>query len=388
MTMRHFDPPYAGRCVPGAGLEEDAVAVAGRRAVLRGFTGFAAGAGLAAAWPAGASAQDEFDRAALKGAGSTFVYPLVVRWVKEYRHHLAGGIRFTASNAGLDDDMNGVALDYEPVGSLAGLQRLKAGAVDFALSEMPLPPAELSRGGLIQFPVVLGAVALAANLPAIAPGRLQLGLPLLADILLGRVTRWDDPAIRALNPGLALPDAAIGTVHRRDGSGTTFTLTRTLAALVPEWRERVGADLLVKWPVGSGVRGSRGMAEALRRTPHALGYLDDVQAREAGLVVASLRNAAGRFVAPSPSAVAAAALSSSASDGFQGVAIDPSGEGAYPLIASVFGLMSDRLQNDRQGRTRAFFDWSLSEGRASAERLGYVPLPEPVLAEVRRKLAR
>jgi len=358
-----------------------------RRAALR----VAAWSGAAAMLPltGAAVAQDEYDRAALKGAGSTFVYPLVARWVKEYRHHQAGGIRFAASNSGLDDDMNGVALDYEPIGSLAGIQRLQSGAVDFALSEMPLPSTELRRHGLVQFPVVLGSVAVAANLPGVDAGSLRLSGPVVADIYLGKIVRWSDPAIRELNPGLALPDAEIRRVHRSDGSGTTFTLTSYLSGLIPEWRERVGVDLVVKWPGGTGARGSRGMAETLRRTPHSLGYLDEVQAREAGLVVASLRNAAGRFVVPSASAVAAAAGSAGwdAASDFQEVLVDAPGDNAYPVVASVFGLMSDRLNQGRHRRTLAFFDWSLGDGRRTAGLLGYVPLPDAVSAKVREALA-
>lgn len=355
-----------------------------RRAALVSLVATAAGLTL----PAPAWAQDEFGRAGLKGAGSTFVYPLVARWVQEYRHHLAGGIRFAAPNTGLDDDMNGVALDYEPIGSLAGIQRLRAGAVDFALSEMPLASAELRRHQLLQFPIVLGSIAVAANIAGVPQGALRLSGPVLANIYLGRIRRWSDPALRQLNPQLTLPDAEIQVMHRNDGSGTTFTLTRYLAGQSDDWKRRVGADAIVKWPQGKGARGSSGMLRAIRETPNALGYLDEVQARQSQLSVASLQNAAGRFVAPGSAATAAAAQSASwnAAADFDEVLVDAKGDTAYPIVASVFGLMRDRLQEGRQVRTLAFFDWSLVEGRRSAEQLGYVPLPMAVISTVRDAL--
>lgn len=343
------------------------------------------GAALA---PAMAQTQDEFGRAGLQGAGSTFVHPLAARWVREYRHHLAGGIAHATPNAGLDDDMNGAALDYEPVGSLAGMARLRAGAVDFALSEVPLSSAELRRQRLVQFPIVLGSIAVAANLPGLR-GELRLSGPVLADIYLGRIQRWNDAAIRALNPQLALPDAAIAVVGRSDGSGSTFTLTHYLAGQSADWRAKAGADAQVRWPVGQGVRGSSGMAEALRRTPNALGYLDAVQARQAGLTVVALRNAAGAFVAPSAAAAAEAAQSArwDAARDFDQVLVDSPGAGSYPVVATVFGLMRDNLRSGRQQRTLAFFDWALVEGRLAAEQLGYVPLPVAVIGTVRETLA-
>ena len=356
-----------------------------RRAALAGLVATATGLLL----PGLAQAQDEFGRAGLKGAGSTFVHPLAARWVQEYRHHLAGGIRFAAPNTGLDDDMNGVALDYEPIGSLAGIQRLRAGAVDFALSEMPLASNELRRHQLMQFPIVLGSIAVAANIAGVPQGALRLTGPVLADIYLGRIRRWSDPALRQLNPQLALPDADIQVLHRNDGSGTTFTLTRYLASQSDGWKQRVGADAVVKWPQGQGVRGSGGMLRAIRQTPNALGYLDEVQARQAQLTFASLQNAAGRFVAPSAAGAAAAAQSArwNAQADFDEVLVDAKGEAAYPIVASVFGLMRDRLQDGRNQRTLAFFDWSLVEGRRAAEQLGYVPLPVSVIGTVREALA-
>lgn len=339
--------------------------------------------------PLTAAAQDEYGRAGLKGAGSTFVAPLVASWVQAYQHHRAGGISFKAPNTGLDDDMNGVALDYEPVGSLAGIQRVKSGAVDFALSEMPLPSAELRRYRLMQFPLAFGSVALAANLQGVAPGALRLSGPVIADIYLGKIVRWSDPAVRALNPDLKLPDAEIRVVHRNDGSGTTFTLTSYLSGVSTEWRQRVGAESIVKWPTGAGAKGSKGMVDALRGTPNSLGYIDEVQARGARLGMAAIQNTSGRFVSPGSAGVVAAAEAASwnpASD-FYEVLVDGKGEGAYPIVASVFGLMSDQLRQARHQRTLAFFDWALADGRQAAVQLGYVPLQPVLSTRVRTALA-
>lgn len=354
-----------------------------RRTALAALLGTALAPAVATA-----QLQDEFGRAGLQGAGSTFVHPLAARWVREYRHHLAGGIAHATPNAGLDDDMIGAALDYEPVGSLAGMARLRAGAVDFALSEVPLSSAELRRQRLVQFPIVLGGIAVAAHVPGLG-GELRLSGPVLADIYGGRIQRWNDAAIRALNPQLALPDATIAVVGRSDGSGTTFTLTHYLAGQSADWRAGLGADAQVRWPVGRGVRGSAGMAEALRRTPHALGYLDAVQARQAGLTVVALRNAAGAFVAPSAAATAHAAQAArwDAARDFSEVLVDSPGAASYPIVATVFGLMRDSLRSGRQQRTLAWFDWALIEGRLAAEQLGYVPLPMAVIGTVRETLA-
>lgn len=357
-----------------------------RRSSLFALLGAGTGLWLA---PVAALAQDEYGRAGLKGAGSTFVAPLVANWVQAYRHRGAGGIAFRASNTGLDDDMNGVALDYEPVGSLAGIQRLKSGAVDFALSEMPLPSAELRRHQLIQIPLTLGSVALVANVDGVAQGTLRMSAQVIADICLGKITRWTDPAIRSLNPDLRLPEAEIGVLHRSDGSGTTFTLTSYLSAISGEWRQRVGAESLVKWPAGRGAKGSRGMLDAVRGTPNALGYIDEVQARSAQLRMVAIENASGNFVVPSSASTTAAANSArwDPQADFYEVLINGRGADVYPIVASVFGLMSDQLRQSRNQRTLAFIDWALADGSRAAERLGYVPLPQPVSAKVRAAIA-
>jgi phosphate transport system substrate-binding protein len=216
-----------------------------------------------------------------------------------------------SGRGGLDDEIDGAALDYEAISSQAGIQRIKAGAVDFAVSEMPLPADDLRRHGLVQVPLVAGAVAVAVNIEGLATAEWRLTPSLLADIFLGRVKTWADPAIGQLNPGMTLPAAPIAVVHRTDGSGTTYTFTTFLAQSDADWRSQIGSDLLVNWPVGEGAKCNAGVAQALQRTPHSIAYLDLVQARTAKLQTASVRYISGRFVAPNGSSVQAAMAAAS-----------------------------------------------------------------------------
>ncbi len=367
---------------------------AARRRVLRALG--ATAVTLTAAPLALAQVQDEFGRAPLKGAGSTFVYPLMVQWIKEHRAHTLGA-DFKAGNAGLDGDLLGAqALDYEPVGSLAGLQRLRGKAVDFALSELPLSGQTLKEQGLTQLPVVLGGVAIVANLRGLAQP-LRLDGATVAAVYIGQVKKWNDPAIVTLNPGVQLPDADIKPLVRTEGSGTTYTVTSFLATQVPTWRDVVGVDAVVSWPVGQGVRGSSGMAQALRDTPFSLGYLDAVQAQTAGLPMAALKNRAGVFVTPSAASVAAAAQAANWQDsqGWQNrqdseplPLINAAGQTSYPVIASVLAVLPNDQRPRANQRTRSFLQWALQNGQPVAQRLGYVPLPTAAAQQVRVALAQ
>ena len=339
-------------------------------------------------------AADEYGSATLKGAGSTFVYPLADRWAREYRNQRlviqADNPRVArwAPNMGLDDADAQLALEYEPVGSLAGIQRIGFGAVDLAFTEMPLSTAELRRHRLLQWPVVLGGVAVVVNLPGLAQP-LRLNGPVLADIFLGRITAWNDPALAALNPGTVLPEQAIQVVHRSDGSGATFTFTQYLAAAHADWKPQIGFDSLVKWPVGRGYKGSGGMVRAVAAIPGGIGYVDAVQAQRAKLPVAHVQNAAGSFVAPTREGVTAAASAAAwepARD-FEVELVNEPGAASYPITAVVFALTKDLPRNRRAQRTLAFVDWALNDGRALTEQLGYVALPAGVQAAVGTALA-
>lgn len=331
-----------------------------------------------------ALAQDAFGQALLKGAGSTFVLPLVEQWLRLYREGSAG-VRFWAGNAGLDGDTLGsAALDYEAIGSQAGLLRLQAKAVDFALSELPLSAQELERLELIQIPIVAGGVAIVTHLPKLKD-QLRLDGPTLAAILRGDIVRWNHAAIAALNPDSALPDQAIAPLHRVEGSGTTYTLTRYLATQDPEWPVAVGVDAVVRWPLGKAVRGSGGMAAALAATPGSIGYLDTVQAEATGLGLVQLRNRTGQFVAPDARSIEAAtqAVPWQASQTTQPQFIDAPGEASYPIVATVLALLNRKPGSTTDRRARAFLAWALANGQKSARELGYVALPDSLAEQVR-----
>ena len=354
-----------------------------RRRLLR-----VAAAGVLAgiAQPA-ALARDTLGQSPLKGAGSTFVMPLARQWIRQYRENSLG-TNYAAGNAGLDSDLLGrAALDYEAVGSLAGLQRLQARAVDFAFSELPLSSRTLAAQELIQVPIVLGGVAIVTHLPELK-NPLRLDGALLAAILQGRITQWNDPAIVALNPDAALPETRIAPIHRLEGSGTTYTLTRYLATQDSEWQEAVGVDALVRWPVGTAVRGSSGMASALETTPGSIGYLDAVQAAATGLNIALIKNASGGFVGPNAQAIEAAALAINWETDTDKLPqfVNAPGEASYPITATVLAVLNRKPASRADRRVRDFLAWALSNGQNSATALGYTALPAPVARQVRTQL--
>jgi phosphate transport system substrate-binding protein len=312
------------------------------------------------------------------GAGSTFAAPLMAQWNRAFTtlQGEGGGIA----------DLDG-GLDYEPVGSLGGLMRARAGGVEFGASDVPLPPEEVERHNLAQFPVAMGGVAIAARVPGAASGALRLSPALVARIYLGEVTRWNDPAIATLNPDLPLPALPITVLRRQDGSGTTWHFAAWLASASPDWRQRIGVATELAWPVGQGARGNAGLAELLGRTEGGIAYLEAGLAARLGLPVARLENAAGRFVAPDATTLAAAAegIAWDASRHFFSERAVPRGEAAYPILPSVFVLMPTRPQfSGRARRTIAFFRFALTERAEDARALGYVPLPPAAVAEVAR----
>lgn len=332
-----------------------------------------------------ARAQDVLGSTGITGAGSTFAFPVISQWSRQYREgDTVGGITVFAGS-GLDSPSASTALDYESVGSLAGTQRVRQGAVDFGASDVPLRSDELTKLGLGQFPIVIGGVAVVVNLDGVAPGQLKLTGPLLADIYLGKIDSWSDPAIKTLNPELKLPDAKIAVVRRSDGSGTTYNFTDYLSRVSARWKEKVGADLAVSWPTGAGAKGNTGVAQAVKQTRHAIGYVEYSVALQSKLSFAQLQNQSGRFIAPAPASFQAAAASAkwtSASD-FDLLLNDAPGEGAYPLVATVYVLMPKSASASRTTRTLDFFQWSLDQGAPEAARLGYVPLPAPLVKQVK-----
>lgn len=332
-----------------------------------------------------AAAQEVAGAAAVTGAGSTFAYPLMARWARAYQYHVAGGGAFPAAGSGLDDPPSVPLLDYEPIGSLAGTMRVRTGSVDFGASDQPLRTEDLRKLGLAQFPIAMGGAVVAFNVAGIGAGELKLTGEVTADIFLGKIKRWSDPAIAALNPGAKLPDAAIAVVYRADGSGTTFNFTDYLGKVSAEWGQKVGSDLLVKWPSGTGAKGNEGMAQAIRNTANAIGYVEYAQAVRNKLNLAQIRNRAGTFVAPTPASFQAAAASADwkQTSDFYLMLTNAPGEQAYPIVLSVFALMPKDLAPRRVRNTLDFFAWSLDKGAEDAAALGYVPLPAEVVTQVK-----
>lgn len=325
------------------------------------------------------------DNSMVSGAGSTFAFPVLSSWAAGYQRFVAGGSAVRVAGGGLEDPPTRQALSYEPSGSLAGMMRVKGAAVDFGATEFPLSSADLTKAGLAQFPLVIGGIAVVVNIDGVQAGKIRFSGPVLADIFMGTVTNWSDPAIKALNPDIKLPDAKIAVIHRSDGSGTTFNFTDYLGKVSPTWKSKVGSDLLVTWPTGRGAKGNDGVAETVRRTPFSIGYVEFARAVQEKLTYASLRNKAGRDIVPSAKAFAAAAAGAdwkSAGD-FQLLLTDAAGDESYPVVATVFALMR---KNAPQARTRAtldFFTWSFEKGADEAARLGYVPLPAVLVEQVR-----
>jgi phosphate transport system substrate-binding protein len=320
----------------------------------------------------------------IKGAGSTFAYPVLSMWSRDYRTWLSKGGEFPAPNTGLEDPPTTSALEYESVGSLAGTLRVKEGAVDFGASDMPLASEELVAFGLGQFPIVMGGVAIVVNLPGIGAGELKLTGPLLADIFLGKISKWSDPALAAHNPSAKLPDAPIAVIHRSDGSGTTFNFTDYLSKVSPEWKLRAGTALLISWPVGTGAKGNEGAARAVQTMKNSIGYVEYAQASQLGLSTLQIQNRAGKFVKPEPASFQAAASSGdfAGSKDFYALLTDSPGKDAYPITATVFALLPKPGSPARTGATLDFFKWCLEHGSNTASRLGYVPLPPALVQRV------
>ncbi len=301
----------------------------------------------------------------LTGAGATFPYPIYSKWFDAYRQK------------------TGVTINYQSIGSGAGIEQVKAGTVDFGASDAPLSNdrlRELPRP-VIHFPTVAGAVVLAYNLPDL-PERLKLTPDVLVGIYLGRITTWNDKRIAADNPGVKLPSGPILPVHRADGSGTTNIFTTYLSAVSTAWKELVGANTSVSWPSGVGGKGNEGVAGLVRQTPGAIGYVELAYARQNRLTSALLRNRAGRYVEPtlaSTTAAAAGAAAGLAKD-VRTPIVDSPDPNAWPIAGLTFLLVYRDQKDPAKGRALAeFIDWAMEDGQKMVEALDYAPLPEPVV---------
>lgn len=302
-----------------------------------------------------------------EGAGSTFVFPILSKWAADYQAK------------------SGSRIDYQSVGSGGGIAQIKKGAVDFGASDMPMKPEELQKFGLGQFPLVIGGVVPVVNIDGIRPGEMHFSGPLLADIFLGKIKNWDDPAIRTLNPDLTLPNEGIAVVHRLDGSGTTFNWVNYLSKTSPEWRDKIGEGTSVDWPTGAAGKGNEGVAVFVSQTKGAIGYVEYAFVQKMNLTYALVQNRAGKFVNPGAQSFQAAAASAdwtNAKD-FYLVMTDAPGDNAYPITATTFVLMYKAPKKpDRALAAMEFFKWALENGQSEAEALNYVPLPPMLVQQI------
>ncbi len=302
------------------------------------------------------------------GAGSSFVFPLMSKWSADY-------------NAATKNRIN-----YQSIGSSGGIAQIKASTVDFGASDKPLDSNEVAEAGLIQFPVVIGGVVPVVNVAGIEPGKLKLTGALLADIFLGKVTKWNDPAIASLNEGLSLPDGKITIVHRSDGSGTTFNFVNYLSKVSTEWKEKVGEGTSVQWPTGLGGKGNEGVSAYVKQIRNAIGYVELSYALQNKMSFTQLQNAAGKYVVPSAESFAAAAASAdwkNAKD-FSLIITNAPGDESWPISATVFVLMHAQAKNvERATAAREFFSWGYENGKAQAASLDYVPLPDSLVTRIK-----
>ncbi|QCP48982.1 phosphate ABC transporter substrate-binding protein PstS [Trinickia violacea] len=301
----------------------------------------------------------------ITGAGSSFFDPLVQKWAASYY------------------DKTGQEVSFHPNGSGNGIDQLKAAAVSFSASDMPLTPGELRTSGLIQFPVAVGGLVPVVHLDGVSPGQLRLTGALLADIYLGKITDWNDPAIKAVNPGLALPDLKIVVVHRSDRSGSTFNWTNYLSAVSAQWHEQVGSGLTVKWPVGLGATSSQLVATYVKRITGAIGYVELAYTGLAPLAYATVQNKAGAFVEPSAASFKAAVetVAWGREDDFNQRVANPPGDRAWPIPGVVFILLKTESTADSTAAL-AFFRWALNEGRQEAAVENYGTPPADLVGKI------
>jgi phosphate transport system substrate-binding protein len=309
----------------------------------------------------GALAQD------VTGAGASFPAPLYSKWASDY------------------NKATGVKINYQSVGSGAGIKQIDAKTVDFGASDMPLKDDELKSKGLVQFPTVIGGVVPVVNIKGIAPGQLKLNGQVLGDIYLGKITKWDDAAIKALNPSLGLPSDVISPVRRADGSGTSFIFTNYLSKVNAEWKSKVGEGTAVNWPVGAGGKGNEGVAAFVNRLPNSIGYVEYAYVKQNKMTFAVMQNSAGALVSPDDLTFKAAAAGADWAKSFYQILTNQAGKDAWPLTGATFILMHKAQDKPVQAAaTLKFFDWGYKNGDKTAEDLDYSPMPASVKAAIEK----
>lgn len=302
--------------------------------------------------------------AEITGAGASFPYPVYGKWAEAYKAK------------------TGTGLNYQSIGSGGGIKQIQAKTVDFGASDKPLQADQLEKDGLVQFPTVMGGVVPVFNLPGIEPGAIKLNGPLLADIYLGKITKWNDPAIAMINTGVKLPADDITVTYRSDGSGTTFIFTNYLSKVSDEWKEKVGNDASVSWPVGVGGKGNEGVASYVQRVKGSIGYVEYAYALQNKMSYALMQNKDGQFVKPSNETFQAAASNANweKAPGFYEILTNEPGQNSWPITGATFILVQKTQQDPQKGKeVLDFFDWAYANGDQMALELDYVPMPDNVV---------
>ena len=301
----------------------------------------------------------------ITGAGSSFIYPVLSKWADAYKKDTGG------------------VVNYQSIGSGAGIKQVEAKTVTFGATDAPLKADQLEKDGLAQWPMIMGAIVPVVNIEGVKAGDLTLDGQTLADIYLGKITKWDDAAIKKLNPNVKLPSEAISVVHRADGSGTTFNFTDYLSKVSPDWKSKVGSDTAVEWPVGVGAKGNEGVAGNISQAKNSIGYVEYAYAKQNKLPYAAMINKAGKTVKPTNEAFVAAASNADwthAPTGYYLILTDQPGDKTWPILASTFVLMH-KAPSDKAASAEAvkFFKFAFEKGGKAAEDLDYIPMPDSVV---------
>jgi phosphate transport system substrate-binding protein len=300
----------------------------------------------------------------ITGAGATFPYPIYAKWAQAYK------------------SATGTGLNYQSIGSGGGIKQIKAKTVDFGASDMPLKAEDLEKEGLMQFPAIMGGVVPVVNIAGVGAGQLKLTGPVLADIYLGKITKWDAAEIASINPGVKLPADDITVVHRADGSGTSFLFTDYLSKTSPEFKSTVGAGTAVKWPTGVGGKGNEGVAANVQRIKNSIGYVEYAYAKKNKIAHTQLKNHDGQFVQPEDGSFKAAAAGAdwAKTPGFSLVLTDQAGKASWPITGASFVLMHKQQADAAKGKeVLKFYDWAYKNGDAMASELDYVAMPAAVV---------
>ena len=304
------------------------------------------------------------------GAGATFPAPVYAKWADAY------------------NKASGARINYQSVGSGAGIRQIRGKTVDFGATDMPLTDADLAKDGMIQFPTVIGGVVPVVNIKGITPGQIKMNGQLLGDIFLGKISKWNDPALVALNPGVPLPDVAISPVRRADGSGTTFIFTNYLSKVNAEWKAKVGEGTAVNWPAGAGGKGNEGVSAFVQRLPNSIGYVEYAYAKQNKMSYVLMQNKDRVFVPPSDTNFKAAAAGADWSKTFYQILTEQPGKDSWPITGATYILMYKQQDKPANAtNTLKFFDWAFVNGDKMADDLDYVPLPAAVKDLVRKQWA-